>query len=238
MGIVLRFQRHALASTGERAGLGTSAGQGASGQLSENHCNVRSRRRVEISAPSTIAPSFLPSRKASELTVESFNCRPSAYARATAKSWSISDMPPVSVKLPAMSTAVLPRTPERGFGYPTEMELRDILTWIDQQLEARGISATEAERQAGHPYMIQNMRKTLRNGHGSVPKTQSLAKLAKVLGNAPPGLLEPIEGFHLPAPPRELSDLELLEQQLADIDRQRERIIEAISLIKAARKSG
>lgn len=72
------------------------------------------------------------------------------------------------------------------------MELTEVLEWIDRQLEAKGLSDLAAEKASRCPSLIQNIRKTIKNGHGSLPKPANLAKLAKVLGDPPPRLLEPL----------------------------------------------
>jgi hypothetical protein len=108
------------------------------------------------------------------------------------------------------------------------MGVDEILAWVDRRLEAKKLTAAKASRLAGHPYLIQNMRKTARNGHGSLPKTQSLHDLAKVLEDPPAGLLQPFAS----------SDLEMLEKELVEIDRRRERLITAIAVIKETRDAG
>lgn len=253
MGMVVRFPgRHARASAGSRAeaeGRGMSSGQGASeGQLSENHCNVRSRRSTVIPAPSSIARNFLPSRKASELTVENFNCFPLArahtqYARATASSASVPDMDPVLVKLPGLSTAILPSAHSPAFGYFTDMELRDILAWIDVRLEAKGLSDDRASKLSRHPYVIQNMRKTLRKGHGSLPKAGTLADLARVLGEPPAGLSEPMAhtAGAEPAPPSPtaaITDLDRLRAREFELLAELSSVRTAIDMVEKIRKAG
>lgn len=211
-------------------GRGTSAGQGVSaGQLSENQRNVRSRRPTVIPAPPSIARSFLPSRKTRELTVETVNRLLSAYARATVSSPSVPDMTPLWVRLPDKSMGLLPRAHDHLFGYFTEMELKDILAWIDARKEATGLSDLQASKKAGHPYVIQNMRKTLRNGHGSRPKVETLKDLAKVLGEPPAALFDSTAIGE---------DLEtVLETRLAALEAEAERVRTTLQVIRETKQA-
>ena len=225
MGDVLRF--HARISTG--SGLGTSSGQGVSGQLSENHCIVLWKRPMVMSAPSASSASLFPSFKASELTVESFNCRASANDRATARSCFLSDMPPVLVKLPRLSMGFLPSLADVDFGYSTGMDdLRAFLAWIDRRKTELGISDAAISKRAKHPYAVQNIRRTVRKGHGSRPKEETVRAIAKALGNAPAGLLTSSE----------LSDLDMLKTREAYLQGQLEQIRAAIALIEETRRAG
>lgn len=90
------------------------------------------------------------------------------------------------------------------------MELKEILAWIDERKVALdGPSDSEIEKRAKCPSLIQNIRKTLKNGHGSLPKASSLAALAKVLGNPPAGLLEPLSP--LSGHPKQSDDPAIIE---------------------------
>ncbi len=239
MGSIVRF--HALASAG--SGRGMPAGQGSSaGQLSENQRIVRSSRSTVMPAdPASMASSFLPSLSACELTVENLRFLQPAYTRATVKRLSVPDMPLSIGKITRLSTAKLPRGQNCSIGYSTGMELRDIVTWVDARLKATGLSDRSAGKKAGHQYAITNMRRTLKNGAGSLPKVKTLADLAKVLGDPPAGLLDVVHtvGAAEPlGPMRAPTDLELLEAELADIRAREVRILSAIAEIKAARKAG
>jgi hypothetical protein len=95
------------------------------------------------------------------------------------------------------------------------MELKEVVEWVDARLNALDLSDTRAEKKARAPSAIQNMRKTLRNGYGSLPKVGTLRALAKVLGDPPPGLFEPLAPLGA-KPVSESSDdavARLLEQQ-------------------------
>ena len=225
MGDVVRI--HARISMG--SGRGTSSGQGVSGQLSENHCIVRWKRPVVMSAPSASSANLFPSFKASELTVESFNCRASAKDRATARSCFVSDMPPVLVKLPRLSMGFLPSLTDIDSGYSTGMDdLRSFLAWIDKRKADLGISDAEISRRAKRPYAVQNIRRTVRNGHGSRPKEETVRAIAKALGNAPAGVLSSSE----------LSDLDMLKTREAHLQGQLEQVRAAIALIEETRRVG
>ncbi len=196
MGSVIRFpELHARAS-GAGSGRGTPDGHLAPGQLSENHCIVRSSRRTCMSAPASIAGSFLVSRSARQDTVEISNPSESAYARATVISCSMPVMTPISVKLLRKSTAILLRDRSVDSSYPTGMELRDVIAWVDARQSALGLSDRQAEKRANSPSLIQNMRKTLKKGQGSLPKLGSLRALADVLGDPPPDLFEPLAALN------------------------------------------
>ena len=141
----------------------------------------------------------------------------------------MSDMPPVLVKLPRLSMGFLPNLADIDFGYSTGMDdLRAFLTWIDQRKADLGISDAEISRRAKHPYAVQNIRRTVRKGHGSRPKEETLRALAKVLGNAPTGLLASSE----------LSDLDMLRSREANLQGQLEQIRAAIALIEETRRAG
>lgn len=216
-GIVIAFPKrgHSAASTADGAGRGMSDGQSALGQWSENHCIVLSSRRTLMSAPPSIAPSFLESPSARQLTADKASRSASAYVRATVSNFSMPVMPETSVKLLRKSTAFLLRDAPFHSGYLTGMELKDILAWIDERLAANKLSDTKAEKRAKTPSLIQNIRKSVKNDYGSLPKGSSLAALAKVLGNPPAGLLEPIKPLGRPSSKSDLSDLEELRAEQA-----------------------
>jgi hypothetical protein len=183
MATVLVFpMRHMRTSV---KGLGTSGGHSPSspsGQLSENQRIARSKRPTLISAPSSKARSFLPSSKARELTVERGTSSNSAYARATLSKSLMADIGAMSVSLPVKSTAFLPGVEVFPSGYPTDMELAVILQNIERLLKARGISADEASRKAGHPDAIRNAKRKLKRGSKGSMRADTLAALARVLG--------------------------------------------------------
>jgi hypothetical protein len=103
------------------------------------------------------------------------------------------------------------------------MDLKDVLAWVDTRLKALGLSDRQAEGKAGTPSLIQNMRKTIRNGHGSLPKVPSLRKLGKVLGDEPPGLYEPLAPLNGKPVPESTDDAiaHLVEQQAHYRDQER-----------------
>jgi hypothetical protein len=200
MGVVLSFPGHALtsATSGVKGGLGIASGQGVSGQLSENHCKVRSSRLTWMSAPRSIAGSFLVSPVDRQLTVDKSNRVASAYARATASKWSMPDMQGISVILPNKSTVFLQRAVSVNSGYITGMELKEIVAWVDERKAAKGIrSDLEVERGSGAKWAVQNMRKGLKTGK-FVPKVGTLEKLANFLGEPPARLFQPVRAPHKP----------------------------------------
>lgn len=153
----------------------------------------------------------------------------------------MSDISSVLVKLPDLSMAILPRETVGAVGYITGMELAEVLAWINARLKALGRKDEWAEKQAGHPYAIRNIRKTVKNGHGSIPKTSTLADLAEVLGEAPAGLLKPLKPIKpkTPRSPRqELSDLEKLRVRLAEVRQEEAEILSAIRMIEQVRRAG
>lgn len=215
-------------SAGSGWGRGTPAGHSASGQWSENHCIALSSRRTWMSAPDSMAESFLPSSKARELTVERPTPSCSAYVRATTSKCSMLDMAPISVILPRKSTAILPNAPSTRPGYITGMELSEILAWVDFRKAALGIKSDAAvSKKAGHPDVIRNMRRGL-----SRPKTAALRDLAKVLGNPPPGLFdEPSRSTGLPT-------IEEMEAELVALRRQAEELEITINVLRARKRAG
>jgi hypothetical protein len=196
MGTIVRFPHHAMASVDDRAGLGTSDGQGASGQLSENQRRAPSSRRTCMSAPPASAPSFLPSSKARELTVVSSICSIAAYSRATMRSCSIPVMDAISVNLPGKSTAILPDAQIVDSGQITGMNLTVLLRNIENRLTVLDISADAASRKAGRPDAIRNLRRAVREGKGGMT-IQTLAALAKALETTQEDLTRPPD----PVPP-------------------------------------
>lgn len=188
MGIVIDLfpRAHAHAST-DTAGRGTSGGQGASGQFLENQRSVRSSRRTWMSAPSSMAPSFLESPSARQLTADSSRPVIDAYARATVSKCSMPSMPPISVELPRKSTAILQRDRLASSGYFTGMwGAKEIQAWVDRRKEAMDIrSDAEVERRSGKKFIIQNLRK------GNKPKIDGLTALAKALDDWPSEIFGP-----------------------------------------------
>ncbi len=150
-GNVLRgpWPHHARASTVEGDGRGTPEGQSEPGQLSENHCNARSSRRTCMSAPPSIAESFLPSSSTRELTVESGTPSIAAYARATASRCSMPFMDAISVSLPHKSTVILPSASDVDFGHSTGMGTpAELLFRIQQRMAVLDLSESEVGRLA------------------------------------------------------------------------------------------
>lgn len=222
MGIVLelRRRRHARASAVDLVGRGIPEGHARpEGQLSENQRIVRSSRRTWMSAPPSMAPSFFESPNARQLTVESSRPSADAYVRAIVSNCSMPSMPPISVKLLPKSTAFLLRDHHGGSGYSTGMwTAKEILVWIDRRKKALGIPSDAAvERLAKKSSIVQNLRKTVRNGRGSIPKIAGLKALAAALQDWPSeifGETSPLDGT--PS-----SDLERLRAEQA-MHRQKE----------------
>lgn len=220
MGVVIKFprrRRHARTSTGSRDGRGTSDGQAASdGQLSENHRMVRSSRRTCMSLPLSSSTSRLESSSARELTAGNPIPSMSAYARATLNSCSMALIPETSVISPRLSRVFLPRAPDIGFGYFTDMDRELIIKRLDARLkELDNRSDSEASRLSGHRDVIKNMRSKVRHGTGSWPKTPTLIDLArKGLEMDPIALLGPEVVPGLPgAPPSDEPALDRLRAQ-------------------------
>jgi hypothetical protein len=123
------------------------------------------------------------------------------------------------------------------------MELRDILAWIDERRKAKHLSDDKASKLSGHPYVIQNMRKTLRRGHGSLPKAGTLADLARVLGEPPKGLADPMTHTagtepEPPSPPTAMSDLDRLEAREFELLSELASVRTAIDMVRKIRKAG
>ncbi len=224
--IVPFVPRHARASRGSPSsrddGRGTSDGHAPSGQLSENHCIARSSRRTWMSAPDSIAVSFLPSSKARELTVESSIPSSAAYERATVSKCSMLDMTGISVNLPRLSTAILPGARIVGSGYITDMEPTEILAWVDARKKALGIKSDAAVgKKCGHPDVVRNMRRGL-----SSPKLPALRALAKALGEPPAGL------FDMPQQRTGLPSLDEMEAERQELLRQAEELRITIDVLR------
>lgn len=218
MGILLRFPHQARAST---EGRGTSAGQGTAGQFSENQRIVRSSRLTWMSAPASMARSFLVSPSARQLTVERSRSLATAYACATASSCSMPDMTAISVKLPSKSTGILPQEVDNRSGYTTGMEPYELLELIERE-HAKGRKYAAMEREAEvPPGSIQNLKKSVKNGTHRT-KQETIDKLAAVVGGHGGGG----------------GDLELLEAQLASCEAEAAKLraaIETIQKVRAAR---
>lgn len=176
MGEVIRFVRRARHV--RAPGLGTLGGQGASGQFSENQIMARSRRRTCMSEPLTSAPSFLVSPNARQLTVVKPSPSAPAYARATVSNCSMPDMAPISVILPRLSTAILPNAEILDSGQDTGMDARakEILRRIDLRLAQLKKAQYRAEKEAGAPDAIRNLRRGF-----SIPKDRAMKGLARAL---------------------------------------------------------
>lgn len=235
MGNIVPFPRHGQTSRdslGENVGREMPEGQGAvSGQLSENHRKARSRRRTWMSAPPSMAASFLPSLKARELTVERLTPSSSAYDRAKESSCSILPMRRISVNLPHLSTAILPDAQFVGSGHITEMDLTALLSNIEALLRSKKMSASKASRLAGKPDAIRNIQRKVRDGvHGGV-NTTTIDALAKVLGTTTQEL---ISSARVPAP---LTNGEDIQQELESLLAQRGRIDRRIEALEASLKN-
>lgn len=217
-----RFRRrHARASQVMAHGRDTFEGQSTdAGQWSENHCIVFSKRLTWMSAPRSSAPSFFVSPKARQLTVERSMPSIAAYARAVMRSSSMPFMQSISVKLPLMSTVILPEATIGNSSYITGMGNDEIMQWIEPRLKARKISANRASKEAGVPDAIRNIKRGL-----SKPKIETLWALAKVLGEPPPGLFERVaDPLSSPLP------------TLDDLRAERERLDITISVLEARQK--
>jgi hypothetical protein len=212
--VVVFPRRHARAS-----GRGTPSGQGVAGQLSENHCRVRSRRRDCISAPDSSAASFLVSPSARQLTVDKPSPSWAAKARATVNNCSVPVMPAYSVGLPEKSIAILPSASARHDGYATGMDLAAVLAIIDRERGKRRDHAIE--QLAGTPDAIRNMRRTLRGEARSEPTVRTLTALARALEIEPARLLEAAQGTptDLPAIDQLRARREQLLRDVATLDR-------------------
>lgn len=174
-----------------------------------------------MSAPSVMAPSFLPSSSARELTVDNGTPSTSAYARATVRSCSMPDMGSISVSLPGKSTAILPDAQPFDSGHSTGMELAAILHRIERRLRVLGLSADDASKQAGVPDAIRNIRRAVESGKGGMA-VKTLVALAPVLETKPCWLL----GDQEQAPIDELG-LEALEQK-------RDELLEQVGKVQVA----
>lgn len=237
MARILEFPRHARASDGSTTegagdGLGIPEGHSASGQLSENHCIVRSSRRTWMSFPFSSSTSRLESSSARELTADRLIRSISPYARATVSNCSIPFMPAVSVISPRSSRANLPRARVFTVGYPTDMELKSISKRINERLGVLGISAAEASRRSGHPDVIKNVRKTAKDGHGSAPKIQTLIHLAGALECDPTWLLGPENTPAAMPDSDQRSNTDILAEQRDWHLREAEALERAISILR------
>ncbi len=240
MGMIIRPNFHVRASAGARAGRTTPDGHGPSGQLSENHCIARSSRRTWMSAPPSIADSFLPSSKARELTVERPTPSMSAYARATASNCSIESMLPISVNLPDKSTAILPDAMAVGSGHLTEMTETDwtaVLSNIEARLKTLRMSPHAASKRAGHLDAIRNLERSIERGKPGM-SLKTLDHLAVVLKTSREALLSSGR-VHLPKiePEQATTAVEMLKAQRSLLDQQISTLEEAACPAKRRRRS-
>lgn len=239
MGDVVEFRRHADASIGADDGFGrrTPSGQDTSGQLSENHCIVRSSRRTCMSAPFSMASSFLVSPKARQLTVDKLISCARAYARATWSNCSVPVMHGISVNLPDMSTAILPDALAVDTGSITAMDAKVILRNIDACLLAQRRTEHKVSKDAGHPDAIRNLRRAVARGKArvSLPMLQAIAKTLKT---TPAELQRPdMEPPKLDLSPDQQDRLlELLLAQREMLDGQIEALLAARHTVSAAKK--
>ncbi len=114
-------------------------------------------------------------------------------------------MPPVSVNLPVLSTAILPGAENLYSGHLTGMELdvlKVLLANLERLMKERGLSADALSRRAGVPDAIRNLRRAIESGKGGTT-LRTLAALAKVLNTTPAALLTPADGHGAAAPTTE-----------------------------------
>lgn len=232
-------RRHARASAPEGIGRGTSAGHSAEGQFSENQSIARSRRRTCMSAPPSIALSFLPSSSARELTVESGTPSMPAYARAMVSNCSMPVMGQISVNLPDKSTVNLPDAQYLDFGHSTGMGTPEkMLARIDERKAVMGLKDDAIGRRAGHPDCVRNLRRSVERGSSRGLSDPIVTAIAAVLGCAPAWLrAEP--GAPQPAVPHASLKAKLIEQaKLEDQQRRiRDKLLAVTEEIEALRRA-
>lgn len=111
------------------------------------------------------------------------------------------------------------------------MELKSILKRIDERRKILGLSDAKASRKSKHNDVIKNIRKTVKDGHGSVPKIPTLVDLARALECDPAWLLGPESApgtLHAGA----RSDLDMLVEQRDWYRREADALDRAISLLQ------
>jgi len=141
-----------------------------------------------------------------------------------------------AVGKPDLSTVFLNNPQKQPIGYPdADMELSELLKIVERLLKEQNLSAHEASIRAGHPYVIQNMRRTVKQGRTRPrPKQETLADLFRVLGEPPPGVLVP----EPPRPANSLSDADWCDAQAAELEAKAKEYRNAAAIIRQRRKSG
>src|SRR6202043_2534870 len=76
------------------------------------------------------------------------------------------------------------------YGYPTEMELEDIVARIESRLKGGGLSAHAASLAARRPDAIRNLKRAVTNNDRRGITTETLMALAPVLKTTAAWLLE------------------------------------------------
>lgn len=203
-------------------GRNTVSGQSPAGQLSENHCSARSKRRDWMSAPASMAPSFFPSSKARELTVVSETPASSAYARATVRSSSIPAILRLSVNLPDKSTAILPNAQAAGSGHSTGMDWKPLLALIDEHLDRKGWSDHRASLEAGHVDAIRNMRRKAKGEQKGGVTFDIVFDVARVLELSPLAICKAALGYDPDADNDEIVRQQALRDAIAGLQAQLE----------------
>src|SRR5882724_325689 len=172
-------------------GRGTSDGQSPSGQCSENQRKTSSKRPTVISAPDSSAPSFFPSLKARDETVDSGTFSISPYRRATESNASMADIYALSVDLPVLSTVNLPGARARDSGHSTGMDLTTLLTNIDRHLRVSGATDNAISNKAGKADAIRNLRRYASGEIKGMWTLDTLEAVAGALGTSSWELLRP-----------------------------------------------
>lgn len=235
MGVVVRLPNHWCTS---RGGRGTCNGQpSGAGQFSENQIIVFSSRRTWMSAPRSSAPSFLVSPSARQLTVDKSMRAISAYACATERSWSIPVMTEISVKLPHSSRVMLPHAEIIPCGYPTGMKAKDnirieLLKWIDEGLSKTSLSESAAEKKAGHPSAIRNLRK----GKSQSWQTQIIRAFIGIFGEPPAALMSVMFNGAPTRPANHTLSIDEVKAELAASERHSEELRTTIRIMEQLSK--
>lgn len=213
-----------------REGRGTPSGHSLpDGQFSENQIIVFSSRRTCMSAPRSSAPNFLVSPNARQLTVDSSMPSMSAYACATERSWSIPVMTEISVNLPHQSRVMLPHASFLTSGYSTAMKTKEniraeLLKWVAAGLTSKKLKPAAAEKKAGHPSAIRN----LRSGKSDIWRPDIIHDFAMVFGPPPSSVFDSTSTQSPPAepdanlPPSIESMITKMEAEAAASERQAE----------------
>lgn len=222
---------HYARAPSQGTGRGTSSGQSPSGQFSENQRSARSKRPTVKSDPVSSAPSFLPSLKARELTVDKGMRSISAYRRATVSSCSIPDITDISVNVPVLSTAILPDAQNSRSGQSTGMDLAVVLQNIERLLELKQRSADAVSRAAGVPDAIRNLKRTVRGKIKAAPTMRTIAALADELKVSVDDLIRPRERIEIqPVPGMRETILKKIEW----LDREKQQALDELEALEHA----